>query len=313
MINIYSKISTITVIVLCLYGCTDIIEPNISREKVKLLAPVDSLVTLYSTQTFWWEPVKNANLYSLQIVSPTFDYIERLIIDTVVEANQFSISLFPGQYQWQVKAYNYSYTTEYTTNTLFVDSTLDLSQQVVVLVSPINNDTNNVSHIELRWEDLYNANKYIFVVENQEGTVSYDTIITNTNFIDNVTDGSYKWKVKAFNSYSETVFFQRNFFHYTYIPEAPILILPANDDEFTTSETIKFSWRRDQVTIPSIKDSIYIANDSLFSDFIVKDLLVFPLFEIAFEEGVYYWRVKSIDKAGNKSVYSETRKLTIYN
>ncbi len=303
----------IAIMLIWFSSCTDIIEPNISEEKVVLLAPSDSIKTIYSSQTFWWEEVTNANSYNIQIVAPDFDFIERLILDTVIETNKFSISLYPGQYQWQVRALNYSYGTSFTTNTLFIDSTLDLSHQLIVLVSPNNNDTSNVSYKELRWEYLYNATNYVLVIENQEGIILNDTVLTNTYSVDIASDGNYVWKVKAYNTYTETVFFQRNFFYYSYIPNAPSLNTPTNESIFNSTDLVQFSWSRDEHTVPSIKDSIYISNDSLFSNYFIKDFLKNPNYESEFEQGVYYWKVKSIDKAGNKSGFSETRKYSIYN
>ncbi len=313
MKNTHFKVLIIVVMAAWLFGCTDIIEPNISGEHVKLLAPTDSLTTIYSSIALWWDPIKNANSYSVQIVSPSFDFIERLMMDTITETNQVVVSLFPGQYQWRVKAINYSYETEYTTSTFFIDSTLDLSQQKVVLTSPIDADTNNNVYIELRWDFLYNANKYVVVAENQDGIIASDTLMTNRYFLTLYIDGEYSWKVKGVNNYSETIYFRRGFFRYTHIPNAPTLVLPVNLSNFSSDETIEFSWTRDQLTVPSIQDSIFISNDSIFSDCVVKASLDFPQFEDVLEVGTYYWKVKSIDKAGNESNFSEKRSFIINN
>mgnify|MGYP002640848393 CR=1 FL=1 len=297
----------------CCTSCTDIIEPNITDERVVLLAPADKMETIYAAQTFWWEELQSTNSYSLQIVTPGFDYIERLILDTIIENNKFSISLFPGDYQWRVKGINYSYHTAYSTFTLTIDSTLDLGQQLVVLVSPINMDTTNVSNQELKWEKLYNANKYVISIKDPNGTTLFDTISLNSYLMEVSLDGNYDWKVKAVNNYSETVFFQRSFYYSSRTLSAPLLLTPANESIYNTADNIHFSWERDNVTIPSIKDSIYISSDSLFSNIVFKSYLNLPSYESNFEQGRYYWRVKSIDKAGNKSDFSQTSVFHIYN
>jgi len=294
-------------------GCTDIVEPNISKESVVLLAPANNMETIYSAQTFWWEELQSTNSYSLQIVTPGFDYVERLILDTIIENNKFSISLFPGEYQWRVKGLNYSYHTDYTTFTLTIDSSLDLRHQMVVLVTPINLDTTNINSQELRWEKLYNADEYILSIENPLGTTSFDTVSSNSFLININMEGNYIWKVKAVNNYSETVFFQRSFYYSNRTLTSPILLNPANESTYNTSDVIQFSWERDNVTIPSIKDSIYISRDSLFSNIAFKSYLQLPNYESDFDKGDYYWRVKSIDKAGNYSNFSHTSVFHIYN
>ena len=43
-----------------LYSCTEIIEPNVSGERIVLLAPANNLHTTISTQQFWWDEMEFA-------------------------------------------------------------------------------------------------------------------------------------------------------------------------------------------------------------------------------------------------------------
>jgi hypothetical protein len=99
---------SILLLVLFLAACDEVLETVLTGKKVTLLAPVNNLNTTDTLQTFYWENLDGAVLYQLQIVSPRFDSITRLIMDTTIGRNTFSIDLDTGTYQWRVKALNFS-------------------------------------------------------------------------------------------------------------------------------------------------------------------------------------------------------------
>src|SRR5690349_16647268 len=89
-----------------LNSCTrDIIEPDLSKETVTLLAPANGYETTMLTNLFWWDAVKNAEKYNLQIVTTGFSSIQRLMLDTNLTANKFQFTLPPGIFEWRVKAF----------------------------------------------------------------------------------------------------------------------------------------------------------------------------------------------------------------
>ena len=294
-------------------SCTDIIEPNISNEKVNLLAPADGLITDYSTQTFWWDEVVNANEYQLQVVTPDFNFIERLIIDTIIQYNKFSLPLYPAEYQWRVKALNYSYSTRFTTWSLMIDSTVDLTNQAVVLFNPIDNDTTNNLYILFNWGKMYNAESYIFQLDKNGSQIRDESLLENEYSENNLNDGSYTWRVKAINEISETNFFSRSFFIYTKTPEVPDLEIPVNNSEFGVDDLVQFSWIRDNESIPSLVDNLIVAEDSLFIQTVIDIDCTNPNYQSLFTTGTYYWKVNSTDKAGNSSAYSPYRRFIVYN
>ena len=89
-------------------SCEEILEKPLDEKKVVLLAPRDHLVTTDSVQLFYWQEMEGALRYQLEIVSPDFNSIERLIEDTTISKLQFQKKLLPGKYQWRVKAKNES-------------------------------------------------------------------------------------------------------------------------------------------------------------------------------------------------------------
>ena len=97
-------------IIMCLASglssCTEIIEPSVAKRNVRLLAPANNYQTNRPETSFWFEPVEDALKYRLQVVSPSFDSIGQLVLDTLISNNRFTQSMEPGQYQWRVRAEN---------------------------------------------------------------------------------------------------------------------------------------------------------------------------------------------------------------
>ena len=102
------KLYAYILLVLLLAACEEALETVLTGKKVILLAPVNNLNTTDTLHTFYWENLNGAVLYQLQVVSPKFDSITRLIMDTTIGRNTFSIDLDTGTYQWRVKALNFS-------------------------------------------------------------------------------------------------------------------------------------------------------------------------------------------------------------
>jgi len=306
-----SKICRVLFLLMAMAGCEDVLETNITTQKVVLISPPDSLISTLVLQNFWWQEVYGADYYNLQIVSPSFAYVVQLITDTSIACTKFSYSLLPGSYEWRVKAVNFGYETPYSLNCLIIDSTADISHQTIRLIAPPDQDTTNKKSIFFDWERLYNADNYNFLLYYQETQVisqllSEDSI---THFLMEG-DGSYTWKVRGQNSTSNTPYSLRSIFLDTGIPGTPQLVNPeANASLIDT--LITFNWNRPLNIGSSVRDSLIVAKDSLFTNPLVSIFIPSTTFQDSLGAGIFFWRVRSIDKAGNRSDYSMTRKLTI--
>ena len=202
-------INIIAVILLFITACDDIIETDISEEKVILLAPSDNITTNETNITFWWEEILQADSYNLQVVSESFSNIHKIISDTIIFDTKFSVAMNSGKYEWKVKALNSISETDFTTFSFDIIET-DISEEIVTLLYPPNNNTITETNITFWWEEILQADSYNLQVVSESFTnineiISDTTIYTHTYSIAMDT-GNFEWRVKAFNSSSETDF-----------------------------------------------------------------------------------------------------------
>ena len=108
----------------CLIGllvsCDDLIEPDISTEKIALRTPAESLSTTSTRVNFWWDELDGARKYRIQIATPDFENPVSLEVDSVVSVNKITLELPVGDYQWCVNGENFAYTTDPTCRTLHI-------------------------------------------------------------------------------------------------------------------------------------------------------------------------------------------------
>ncbi|MFA6924757.1 MAG: hypothetical protein WC223_10960 [Bacteroidales bacterium] len=300
-------------------SCEDIIEPNLAKKSITLIAPSNNTSTSNTGQTFMWEKVKGAEQYNLQIATPTFAQVNKFVLDTNVTGTKCNYNLTPGAYQWRVKAFNNNSNTEYVTYSIIIDSTLNLTNVTVILNSPKDTFAINSTTYPtwpFTWYTLYNATKYLFELRYQ-GTTIFSTIRYTGDYtfdISSYNEGWYDWAVQAQNDNSLSKYSTRKLIIDKTIPGTPTLILPANNHTFADSLDITLQWNRVTDSGSPIKDSVYIYSDSLFVNKVsgnytsTTSLLVSAS---TLSTGNYFWRVKSIDGASNKSNFSSSRKFII--
>lgn len=306
-----SKIGLIIFFAILMAGCEDVLETNISSQQVVLLSPPDSLVSTLTYQNFWWQELAGADNYNLQIVSPSFTYIKQLITDTTLYSTKFSYSLLPGIYEWRVKAVNFGYETPYTINRLIIDSTPDISHQIIRLIVPPDRDTTNQAVFLFDWEGIYNADNYNFQLFYQDTQVISQVLVADSATHSLVEgDGSYTWKVRGQNATSNTPYSSRSIYLDTEAPGTPQLITPVANASLPDT-IITFSWNRPSQSGSSVRDSLIIARDSLFNQPMISVFVPNTTYQVSLGKGTFFWRVRSIDKAGNRSEFTPARKLII--
>jgi hypothetical protein len=291
-------------------SCVLIEEPSIEQEEVEIIVPRDSLRTEVSSQLFYWEALPDAINYELQLVAPSFDRIDRFLLDTTINTDKFEYVLSPGTYQWRVRALNASSATPFTYHYLFVDSTFNLGAQRLLLESPSDRDTTASDSILFSWLPLYSATDY--EIELWQAEVGQVRVFNQTTFTTSIThvlsnEGAYEWRARARNSAGESAYESQTFFIDQTAPAAPILGLPLSNVSLN-ADTLSFSWLRSADAGSSITDTLIIATDPDFSQGVLRFETNSNPFEVSgLPIGEYYWRVRAGDKAGNASSFSNTR------
>ena len=189
------------------FGCEDIFEEDISSKEFDLFAPANNAITDAGDITFWWEEVDDATNYALQIVKPSFDAIETVVLDSSVVSNQFTYALESGSYEWRIKAYNNSSYTYSDTNSLVIQG-LDISTEKVELITPSDKAEVSDTTVNFYWENVSGATGYVIRIvspsfENIENLVANETV-TSEEYSIELEEGDYEWRVKAYNDQSET-------------------------------------------------------------------------------------------------------------
>lgn len=317
--KIINKLLLITVLTV-FFSCEDILEEDITNDTVQIVYPTEGVTVESNVTQFQWNTLDGADDYRVQV----FKDNQFIIFDTLVNTNKATLPLIQGDYQWRVRGENSAYQSNYSFPTYFyVEESDDLTNQQVVLTAPSSTFATNLNTITLSWGILTAADYYEVEVTN---TTSGNIVFTQNNITTtNVTlnsshitaDGQYLWKVRAYNTTTttQTQFASRSFLVDTVVPNQPQNNLPSNNASQTVNQTITFSW-----TIPSdsgvVQSSIsyefQIASDVNFTTI----LLTSPVSGTSTQQslantGIYYWRVRAKDAAGNVGAYSSGYKLTI--
>lgn len=299
--------------VLFVTSCSLFLEPDISNDVVILNAPYDGMKSTVLTTTFWWEYVSDADGYNLQIVSPSFDSIAQVVLDTNVSANKFVYTLNPGSYEWGIFAYNSGYSTVQFTRSFSIDSTEGVSGQFVNLVSPAPNFNTNKLSIKFEWNRLPMDASYIlsirdssFSEENKEFQNSYD----ENSIIVELPEGKYTWGVMAYKDQSSSNYSKRYLIVDTTKPGRPQISQPAEGDTLNESP-YKIIWGNQGSSLSKISNVIWIHKDTITNPHqeYIADENEFSLTNTTLTNGKYVIQVKSVDAAGNIGAFSEPRKF----
>lgn len=295
----------------------DFIESDLSGKLVAVLAPANEDTVSTTTPLFWWNELEGTRSYHLQIVYPDFISPQALLYDTLVSADRFYPNLAPGRtYYWRIRPENSSSKGEWVTRSLTIDSTISLNAQAVIITSPASNGyTTPNSFVSFAWNAVQGATLYRIDITNTTSGANVTTSTTTLNtFSYTFPQGNYSFSIRAENANSFTPWSLRTFSIDQTAPTAPQLIAPAHLSFYgSPPATINFDWSN---ATDALTDSLYISTDSAFVTGIQSALLLNSSQSAYTWTGaqaatIYYWRVRSIDAAGNRSNYSSTFKFTV--
>ncbi|MGD2035044.1 MAG: hypothetical protein PVF73_08310 [Bacteroidales bacterium] len=308
-------------LILGVVSCSIFTEPDLDNEEVILLAPADGINTPYQQHTFWWDYVSEAEFYNLLIVSPRFDSVARLILDTNLTGNKFIWTLGPGDYEWGVSAYNSVSATLYSVFSITIDTSDNLTHLPVILIEPAENQATGQQKIFFRWDQVPGATRYTFGIRDSSWSTGTDVITPVNTTYDTITvtldEGKYAWGVQAYDEQSNTntSWYYRQLIVDTTAPGKPVITYPEFDGDTIKTSPYTIEWSHPVASLAPVTDSIVVATDSTFapSTIVERQFVSATGLSIgSYSDGKYYAKVKSVDEAGNEGTYSNVRKFYLY-
>lgn len=302
------------------FSCEDILEEDITNSIVPSVSPTENETISSNVVNFQWNTIKGAKKYRVQVFTNNLV----IVMDSLIgDKSKLTLPIAPGSYKWRVRGENAGYQSTYSFPISFsVIQSNDLTNQQVVLSSPINGLYTNNTSLICTWQDLTPADYYeLELVNNTAGQtiVTQQSNITNTSVTLNnanlAQDAEYQWKIKAVNASSATTFSSRIFYVDRVNPNQPQNSLPANNSTQVINQAINFTWTSpsDSGIIQSpITYTIEFSNSSTFATILqLSNSTTSAISQTFSSAGDYYWRVKAKDAATNSSTYSTPFKFTI--
>lgn len=300
-------------------SCDDVFEKDITNDMVQATYPTSNLQIESNVVSFQWNELKGADKYRVQLYGSN----QLIVLDSLVTSTHFTTSVSPGSYQWRVRGENFAYQSAYTFPISFsVIETEDLTNQQVVLISPASSFYTNATSLTCSWQEVSVADSYdlqLIDVTHGQSVVYEQSDITSTSVTLNSTvlalESEYQWKIRAVNSTSQTAYTTRSFFIDRTNPNQPQNNLPATNSIQIINQPINFTWTSltDPGTIQSpVSYFIEFSNDASFATIMQTSASATTSFSQSFTQaGIYYWRVRIKDEAGNSSTNSTSFKFTI--
>ncbi|MFC4636462.1 hypothetical protein ACFO3O_21325 [Dokdonia ponticola] len=304
--------------VVLIYSCEEIISvPDISEDFIVLIAPADDTVLEDTNVTFSWEEIEFADQYQIQVAQPNFANANQVVLDTILgdsvqSFRSFSTVLPPNMYQWRVRGLNDNFQTDYTTQSFKVDtlqSDIDISDQVVTTIAPVNNAEITAGTISFNWEALTNATMYQLQIAYPDFQapiqIVRDTLITTPLYTTTLESNDYQWRVKAINMSSETAYTTQSLSvidDMMDLSDQTVEII-APEDGFETSETmVNLSWQGiEEATLYRI-----IITDLSDNSVFLEQTVTTTDITIEFVSGMYSWAVRAENDTQNTPYTEQT-------
>ena len=290
-------------------NCEEVFEEDLSDKDIMVMSPPDNLESVNTSVQFWWQEIDDVVGYQLQIVSPSFNNIKRIVLDSTITLSTYTYTLYPDTFEWRIRAHNHSSETEFVTRKFIVLETPDLTEQFVEILSPSDGWATNNIDVLFKWKYLEYADDYKFEVRNDDwegASVINPLIVVEDTIRMELEEGSYAWGVQAQNEYSQSIVSIRTLTVDTTIPIPPVFVSPTVGDTLELSPTgIDLEWAHDTDIGSQIIDSLWI----MYPDE-VTELLYFgsenTVNLLPQDTGIYQMWIVPVDAAGNIGISSDT-------
>ena len=310
-----ARVAVIIVLAGFISSCDRLFVDDLTGKKVEIISPENGFKTGNYAILFLWNSLKDSESYTLQVVKGEDFNMGILVYDTTVTLTGFDGVLSPGNYYWRVVANNY-YSNAYSdTFNVIIDSSGSTANYIPNLQTPSGIYLNK-EQVEFSWSSHATPDMYNF--ELRKGLWVSGEIDTSFSSLEltvtlSLVEGQYSWGVQSDMTDNTTDFVTRDLLIDLTAPTTPELEAPEDGASFT-EDAVTFSWSTEEDSGAPLFDSLIISLTEDFNDttLVAKLESTTSSSQVTFDEnGTYYWRVTTYDKAGNKSANSETRSLVI--
>ncbi|WP_422079435.1 hypothetical protein [Ulvibacterium sp.] len=197
-------------------SCEDILEvPDISGQRVELVAPLNNTVVNQNTVNLTWNGLADVDAYRIQVALPNFENAAQIILDSLIVRDTLGqidtglerLLLFNGGYEWRIKGLNSGFETPFTSAIFSVngDENLDLiPPNVPTPTAPSDGASLDDAEINFAWtrQDVSGTAERdsIFIFEDEALQVlETKGLGANKTYTTNLADNTYFWFVKAFD------------------------------------------------------------------------------------------------------------------
>ncbi|MBC7387686.1 MAG: hypothetical protein H7329_00605 [Opitutaceae bacterium] len=316
------KIYFVTLLFYCLFGCREVLEKDIGNTEVELISPPDQFRSEVLNQTFYWKKLDGASSYRIQIVTPSFAPDSMIVIvDSVTKKTHLTKSLpFGKKFQWRVLAINGGYDSRFTLpRNLFIDSSANLSIQIVERVSPLKNIYLNKDKllVPFSWTSLPQAQGYYFTIDSS-GTDVYGPIKVNgnTSSFKFKNESQYSWNIVGYNQTSYSNKSQEKFFVNVDLTLPKCTLTSPADNISVRDSSVNLLWTSSDLPIYSGIKGHYLfvydsTNSRAYLDYNGKlNLGNSEKLSLPKIKSILAWYVIAEDFAGNKYA-TPTRKILV--
>ncbi len=281
-----------------------------------LISPADGTNTQNTTPTLQWDNTQAADNFHLQ-VSLSADFSSTTIDNDELTSTSFtpSSALADGPYYWRVRMFRTGENSGWSENWTFRVDTIGPAQPS--LVWPVEGENLNDSTPNLDWDaPAENSLPLVYRVQVARDQFFNDIVaealwnISDDNWEVSpaLADNVYYWRVAARDNANDTgnsglFSSERTFRIDTSSPSTPTLLTPENGSWIGTAPT--FIWTTVNDSSLPVVYNLEIAYDNDFSQIVENILTTAGNSSASLGVGTYWWRVKSIDNAGNHSAWAE--------
>ncbi len=301
-------------------ACDDVIAKDISEETPVVVLPISGATIDANPVHIKWNELKGATRYRIEIVSPSFASISEYTIDSTVTGTNFFVSLDSNDYELRITALNAGYTSKTSAIIPFsVGASAGGGNTSVVLTAPASNAYVNSDNVTFSWNSVPNLQSYTFELHSgptfaSPTVYSEDQLASVQLALTDLEEGTYSWGVKAFlTDGSETAFTKRVFYIDTTNP-GPVTLTSPTNNAIVPNTTVSFSWNyTNPGTVQStVNSTIEIARDNQFTDIAHTQTVTGTSVSVTLTDDVYFWRIKTVDEAGNAGPTSSVYTFTLF-